>query len=445
MEVEDCPSPAMMNQNAAMRPRLRAITALLTAAAGLLGCRPETRVAAQGQLPPPPVSVMEVQPRTVPIYAEFAGQTYARDMVEVRGRVDGYVEKWLFKPGSEVQAGQVLYILDLRPYEASVAQAKGDLAESEANLEFAKRQVALLTAEANLTAAQASLVKARQDYERLQPLVKEDAAAQQDLDAATAALRAGEANVKAYEANVEQTRLSTRTQIEAMQGKVEALRGALRTAELNLQYSTIRAPISGRVGDSLVPVGGLVTRTSSQPLTTIVPLDPIWVRFKVSEAQYLAYTREKHSPAEELPLELILADGTVHPWKGQISNSLNQVDPKTGTLELQARFPNPKHNVLPGQFGRVRIQVEQRQNALLVPQKAVQELQNMQSVLTVGPENKALARGVVTGERVGSLWIIEKGLRPGDRVIVEGQLKVRPGMPVNPMPYRDPEAASGSK
>jgi len=293
----------------------------------------------------------------------------------------------------------------------------------------------LLQAQANLASAQANLVKAQQDYDRLVPLVEADAAAKQDLDAASAALKANQANVQALQANVDQTSLSTSTQIDAMQGKVESLRGALRTAELNLQYGTIRAPVSGRIGDTLLPVGGLVTPNSAQPLTTIVPLDPIWVRFKVTEPEYLSWLkRGQKVVGSALPLKLILADDCDFPFPGQVENSLNQIDPKTGTLELQARFPNPQHAVLPGQFGRVRVQVEERKNALVVPQRAVQQMQNLQMVYTVGPDNRVLARPVTTGARVGEGWIVERGLTPGDRVIVEGQLKVRPGALVKPLP-----------
>ncbi len=408
-------------------------------ACGLLlaGCAASGQKKAGPEMSVPPVMVVEVQPTEVPIYADFAAQTYARNLVEVRGRVEGYIEKWLFQPGQEVSAGQVLYVLDLRPYEAAVAQAKGSLHQSEADLEFARNQVSLLQAQANLASAEANLVKAQQDFERLDPLVQADAASKQDLDAAAAALKANEASVKANKANVDQTTLSTRTQIEAMQGKVEALRAALRTAELNLLYGTIRSPIAGRVGDSLIPVGGLVTPNSPQPLTTIVPLDPIWVRFKVTEAEYLSWAkRGEKTFSADLPLSLILADGTEFASKGRIENSLNQVDGKTGTLELQARFPNPQHTLLPGQFGRVRVEVEHRTNALVVPQKAVQQLQNMQIVYTVGPDNKVLVRAVQTGGRTGELWVVEQGLKPGDRIIVEGLMRVRPGARVQPLPYR---------
>ncbi len=373
---------------------------------------------------------------TVPIFSEFAAQTYARDMVEVRGRVEGYIEQWLFKPGSEVRAGQTLYVLDLRPYEAVVQQARGSLSQAEAELEFAQNQVSLLQAQANLASAEANLLKARQDYERLTPLVQADAASKQDLDSATASLKANEAGVRASKANVDQTALSTRTQIDAMKAKVESLRASLRTAELNLQYGTIRAPVSGRIGDSLIPVGGLVTPNSAQPLTTIVPLDPIWVRFRVTEGEYLAWSKQgKRTLGEGVPLTLMLADNTEFPWKGAIEDVLNHVDPKTGTLELQARFPNPNHTILPGQFGRIRVQVDERVNAIAVPQKAVQQMQDMQTVYTVGDGNRVSMRAVTTGYRSGPMWLIDRGLQAGERVIVEGQLKVRPGLQVKPIPY----------
>ena len=415
----------------------------IVACAVTCGCTSAAQNQRPAQPPPPIVVVTEVHTGDVPVISDYPAQTYARNTVEVRGRVDGYIDKWLFHPGQEVHAGDVLYVLDLRPYEAAVEQAKGNLAQSEADLEFARKQVALLQAEANLAAAQANLLKAQQDYDRLTPLVKDEAAAQQELDSAVAALHAGEANVRANQANVDQTRLSTQTQISSTAGKMDAQRAALRTATLNLEYATIRAPISGLIGDTLVPVGGLVTANASQPLTTIVPLDPIWVRFKVTESQYLSF--KKNPTLLQSALALILADNTEFAQKGRIQNTLNQVDPKTGTLELQASFPNPQHTLLPGQFGKVRVETELRRNVILVPQRAIQQLQSEQTVLTVGAGNVVELHPIVTAERVGEDWIVQQGLKPGDRVIVEGQLKVRPGARVTPTPYRTSNPTAGGE
>ena len=412
---------------------------LIAASAGFVSCASKTPVTAQSA--PPTVAIIEAKVGEADVYVDYPAQTYARDMVDVRGKVGGYIEKWLFRPGQEVSAGQALYVLDLRPFQAQLQQAQGALNQTQADLSFAQRQVSLLQAEANLAASQSSLVKAQQDYERLKPLVEQDAAARQDLDAAVAALRSAEASVKANQANVEQTRLSTETQVQSTEGKVLAQRGALETASLNVQYGTIRAPISGLIGDTLVPVGGLVNPNADQPLTTIVPLDPIWVRFKVSEAQYLAYMNKQVGPMRESPpLQLILADNSVFPGTGKIRNTLNQVDPRTGTLELQSEFPNPRHRLLPGQFGRIRYVSEHRKGVILIPQRAVQQNQNLQTVFTVGAGDKIEARLVKTGPRVGDSWLIEQGLQPGDRVVVEGLLTVRPGLVVHPVPFQVPSS-----
>src|ERR1035441_3723088 len=226
--------------------------------AALVGCGSKGIQKVAAQAPPATVEITEAAQSDADIYVEYPGQTYARNMVDVRGRVGGYIEKWLFRPGQEVTAGQPLYILDLRPFLAQVEQAQGTLHQTEADLSFAQHQVSLRQAEANLAASQSNLVKAQQDYERLKPLVEQDAAAKQDLDAAVAALRSAEASVRANQANVEQTRLTTDTQVQSTEGKVQAQRGTLETATLNVQYGTIRAPISGLIGDTQVPVGGLV-------------------------------------------------------------------------------------------------------------------------------------------------------------------------------------------
>jgi membrane fusion protein (multidrug efflux system) len=401
-----------------------------------VSCKSSATTPPPGTIPPPAVSTITLTGEDTPIYHDYAAQTFARDMVEVRGRVDGYVEQRLFEVGADVKAGQPLYKLDRRPYSAEVDKASGELEQAQANQEFARRQVLLLQAEADLAEVKANRVKAQQEVKRLQPLVKERAASQQDLDNAVAALEAADANVKAKEANVEQNRLATKAQIDTTKAQVSTAQATLRSAQLNLGYATIDAPISGRIGDSLIQIGGLVSRNSAQPLTTIVPLDTIWVRFQMSEAEYLDFEKRKGGPQfRKTPLELVLADNSTHPFPGRIENTANTVDPKTGTLEIQATFPNPHHTILPGQFGRVRMRVEDHKNALLVPQRSIQELQGLQSVLTVGPDNKVQARSVVLGERVGERAEVLQGLKEGDQVIVEGIQKARPGTPVTPEPW----------
>jgi membrane fusion protein (multidrug efflux system) len=381
---------------------------LCVALAGALSAAACGRAAAAKTAPPPPpdVSVIRIAGEDVASYREYPARTYARDLVEVRGRVDGYVDRRTFEIGSDVHAGQVLYVLDTRPYEAEVERARGALAQ----------------ATADIAQAEASLVKANQDVARLEPLVKGEAAAKQDLDNALAARQVGEAAV------------------EARKATLDANRALLRTADLNLEYATIRAPIAGRIGDSLLQVGGLVTKTSAAPLTTIAPLDPIWVRFQVSEAELPPFQR---SDSRSLPVELVLSDGTVHRQQGRVENTLNGVNTKTGTMEVQATFRNPDHAVLPGQFGRIRIRVAERTQALLVPQRAVQELQGQQSVLTVAPDNIVHVRSVVPGDRVDQRWIIEQGLTAGETVIVEGLQKARPGSRVTPRPYTGSTATNG--
>jgi membrane fusion protein (multidrug efflux system) len=226
---------------------------------------------------------------------------------------------------------------------------------------------------------------------------------------------------------------------------VDSTKAQLATAQLNLDYATIRAPISGRIGESMIQPGGLVTRTSTMPLTTIVPLDPIWVRFKVSESEYLTMQRTAdEARVLQRPIEMVLADGRVHPYPGRFQNTVNQVDAKTGTLELQATFPNPQHTVLPGQFGRVRPKTSEKKGVLLVPQKALLDLQGSQSVYAIDASNKVLAHPLVLGDRVDTRVIVLQGLKAGDRVIVEGVQKVRQGMIVNAEPYRPPPPAAAS-
>jgi membrane fusion protein (multidrug efflux system) len=401
--------------------------------AGVLGCDAKASdETSRARRPPPVVLVEEVRPQTVPIYTDFVAQTYSATMVEIRARVDGFIEQKAFDTGDVVRDGAVLYVLDRRPYEAAVRKAKADATDREAALAFARQQVELLQAQAELAQAEADHVRRQMDVARLEPLIQQGFIAKQDLDNAVQFEQATGAVVRAKRANVEQKRLTTRHGIDSAAAALEGARATLADAELNLGYATIRAPIAGRVGDTAVQVGGLVTKNSSAPLTTIIPLDPISVRFRVSESEYLATTKTHGPQVSSSPIQLVLADSTVYAHAGQIKRVLNQLDARTGTLGLQADFPNPQGTLRAGQFGRIRYKADEKRNALLVPQRAVQDLQGARSVLTVGADNKVVLRSVVAAERVDQHWVIDQGLKAGDLVIVEGIQKVQPGMTVAP-------------
>jgi len=335
---------------------------LVLAGTAAAGCEYLGKSKAQEPPPaptPPVVQVIEARPQAVMIYSEWVAQTYSQHAVEVRARVNGYIEKRRFNAGDLVKQGDILYKLDDRPYRAQVERARGDLAQRQADLQFAQEQVQVLEAQAQLEQARADMLRQQINVNRLVPLVAADAAPQQSLDDARQFLAAAEANVEARRVNLEQTKITARTQIDARQGTVEAAKAALAEAELNVSYATIRAQIGGRVGDTTVEVGGLATSTSAQPLTTIIPLDPISVRFNVSEIEYLNFVRGggTRESGRQIPLQLILADGRVFPHEGRVKRVLNQVDSRTGTLQIQADFPNPDGLILAGQFGRVRVRV----------------------------------------------------------------------------------------
>jgi membrane fusion protein (multidrug efflux system) len=352
--------------------------------------------------PPPPapeVQVTAAVQRDVPIYVEFVGQTRGAKEVEVRSRVEGYLDSVNFEEGSFVRQGQLLYTIDPRPFQAVLAQAKGQLAQAEAQLG-----------------------KARQDVNRFKPLVEQNAIPRQDYDTALSRRQAAEASVEAAQATV-------------------------RQAELELGFTRISAPMNGLIGKTEINPGNLVGRQNTL-LTSISDIEPIHVRFSVSEQEYLLYikAREKVSRGErpEVPLELLLADGSAHPHTGRVAFTERTVDPTTGTLQLEASFPNPDRNLLPGLFARVRAAAEVRKGAVLIPQKAVQELQATFNVAVVGAGDKVEIRPVKPGPRIDSMWIIEQGLNPGERVVVEGLQKVRPGMTVKAVPVAAEGAAAGS-
>jgi membrane fusion protein (multidrug efflux system) len=340
--------------------------------------------------PPPEVKVAPVVQRDVPVYIEVIGQTRGSTEIEVRPRVEGYLESVDYREGSFVRKGQLLYTIDPRPFEANVAQARGLQAEAEAQL-----------------------ARARQDVARYEPLVAKNAISRQEYETAVQVARAAEASVDAAKAGVER-------------------------AKIDLSFTKIFAPGSGIVGKTEVYPGTLVGRGQNTLLTHISQVETIHVRVSLPEKDFIEYNRRgqerRRAGAAPLKFELLLSDGSVHPEKGDLVFVDRAVDPETGTILVEVAFPNPGSTIRSGQFGRVRVAINEKKGAILVPQRAVTELQGIYNVAVVKPDDTVELRMVKAGERIGTLWLIDEGLKAGDRVVVEGVQKVRSGMKVTPRP-----------
>ena len=352
------------------------------------GCEEKKQAPVAAQ--PPEVEVVQVLQQDVPIFAEWIGTTDGLVNAKIRAQVSGYLLKQTYKEGTTVKKGDLLFEIDPRPFKAAFDQAVAQLAIAKAR--FGKTEL---------------------DVKRYTPLAKESAISQQELDDAIQANLGAKASVQSAEAAVEQARL-------------------------NLDFTRIISPIDGIAGTAIVQIGDLVGPSSANELTTVSTVNPIKVNFPISEQEYMGAvqsrerTGRKQSAAGDMVLELILADGSMFPQPGKLSFADRQVDVKTGTIRVAALFPNPGDILRPGQFARVRALTEIRQNALLVPQRAVTELQGGFQVAVVGPDNKVTIRNVKASERVGSLWVIDEGLKPGDRIVMEGVQKVREGQAVTP-------------
>jgi len=350
------------------------------------GCGQEQKAAAP---PPPAVQVSDVIRKDVPVYMEWVGTTDGLVNATIQAQVTGYLVKQGYREGDLVRKGQVLFEIDPRTFQAAVDAAKGSLAQAKARWE---------TAKANLA--------------RVKPLAEKNAVSQKDLDDATGAEQ------------------STRAAVESATAQLE-------TAQLNLGFTRIDSPVDGIAGIAKAQVGNLVGPGQIQELTTVSTVDPIKVYIAVSEQEYMKFRRDREKKSKEqaveaIPLELILADGTVYPHKGKFSLSDRQVDVKTGTLKIGSLFPNPGNVLLPGQYALVRATLETKRGALLVPQRVVTEVQGKFLVAVVGSDNTVELRPVTPAERVGSLWVIDKGLKFGERVVVEGVQKVKTGVRVIP-------------
>ena len=372
--------------------------------------RPKHVAGAQGGAPAD-VEVVQVEQRDVPIYGEWIGTLDGLTNADVRAQVTGYLMKQAYQEGAFVKQGQLLFQIDPRPFQAALDQAEGQLAQAKALL-------------ANAIAVQG---RTQLDVERYGPLAKEQAASQQDLD------------------NAVQNNLAAKATVQTAEAQIKSSEAAVETARINLDFTRLIAPIDGIAGQAQLQVGALVN-LSSGPVTSVSTVDPIKVYFTVSEPQYLGW--RKRFPTESsrleadknLRLELILADGSVYPHTGTFYFADRQVDVGTGAIRIAGLFPNPGNILRPGGYGKVRAVIRLQQNALVVPQRAVSELQGGYQVAVVGPDNKVSIKTVTVGDRVGNEWVIPDGLKPGEKVIAEGIQKVRPGAQVNPKPFSAQQA-----
>jgi membrane fusion protein, multidrug efflux system len=354
------------------------------------GCKPQAEQTQKGAMPgggmpPPEVEVVTVKPKTVPRTVEVPGRLQAVRTAEVRARVEGILERRVYREGSDVKAGQVLFRIDPRTLTASVESARATLAR-----------------------ARAQAVIAGQNLERMQALVGTKAISKQEYDQAVAAKSQSDADVAAAQAAVAQ-------------------------AEISLSYAKVTAPISGRAGRALVTEGALVGSGQATPLTTIEQYDPIWANFSQASADFLnlreAMKAGQATPSKA-PVRLVLENGQEYKHPGKLLFNDLAVDPATGSVGIRAEFPNSGRELLPGQFVTVRLPVAQAENVIVVPQRAVQTTSDGQAVLLVGPDDKVAAQPVKTGGLSGSDWIVSEGLKGGEQVIVNGVQKVRPGMTV---------------
>jgi RND family efflux transporter MFP subunit len=354
----------------------------------------------------PDVQIVPVEQKDVQIYVEHIGTLDGFVNADVRAQVTGYLMRQAYQEGAFVRQGQLLFQIDPRPFQAALDQAKGQLAQAKASL-------------ANAEAVQG---RTQLDVNRYGPLAREQAASQQDLD------------------NAVQNNLAAKANIETAKAQIETYEAAVETAQINLDFTRLIAPIDGIAGQAQLQVGALVTPASGV-VTTVSTLNPIKVFFTVSEGEWLEWRQRYPSEtsteaaAKALHLQLILADGSTYPREGTFDFADRQVDVGTGAIRIAALFSNPDAILRPGGYARVRAVIRTERDALVVPQRAVSELQGSYQVAVVDRENKVSIRPVKVGDTSGSEWVISEGLKAGERVVAEGVQKVRPGMVVSPKPF----------
>jgi membrane fusion protein, multidrug efflux system len=402
----------------------------------LIGCgSKDPGAVAAAASPAVSVVVAPVVQKTVPLFTELTARTDANDSVDIRARVKAFLKTQSYAEGTMVKAGQVLFTLDSREYEAQLMQAKAQLAKAQADLAQAQAKSTVDIAQANLQIALAQLNKTNTDVKRLKPLAEIQAVPQQDYDNALAAQQGATADVEGRQAALSTAKVNQEAAIQQARAAVEAANASILQASLNVEFCSVTSPITGIAGERKVAPGNLVGQGEATLLTTVSNVNPMRVYVSISEREYLMYQRmraEGKNRAGGAEMELILADGSVFPEKGKMIIADRAVDLKTGTLSIIAEFPNPNALLRPGQFGRVRLAASLAENALLVPQKAVTEIQSSKVVYIVGDDNKVALRTVTLGERVGQDYIVTDGVKAGERIIVEGLQKARPGATVNP-------------
>ncbi|HET6600000.1 MAG TPA: efflux RND transporter periplasmic adaptor subunit [Burkholderiaceae bacterium] len=387
----------------ASRTRPARLLLALPTVLALAACGPKADPAAGGGRAPPPatVGVMTVAPHTVTLTTEHPGRLEASRVAQVRARAAGIVEKRLFKEGSDVRAGQPLFRIDAAPYRATLASAQATLARAQANLTQASAQA-----------------------ERYKPLLAAHAVSKQDYVNAVAAQKSAEADVAAAKA-------------------------AIQTAQINLGYASVTAPISGRIGRALVTEGALVGQGEATPLAVVQQIDPIYVNFTQSASESLSLRKAlasgqlKRSGAHAASVHVLLQDGSDYAHAGKLLFRDLTVDPSSGEVTLRAEVPNPDGLLLPGMYVRVRLAQAELPNGILIPQQAVTRSGQGDTVLVVGAGNKPESRQVKVGSAQGANWVVLDGLKAGEKVIVDGFQKMMvPGAPVNPVPWKN--AASGA-
>jgi RND family efflux transporter MFP subunit len=405
-------------------------------AAGLIlisaGCNRKMDAAAHAE--PLEVQVVPVQRKDVPVYQEWIGTLDGLVNADIKAEVSGYLVEQVYKEGSFVSKGQLLFQIDPRPFQAALEQAQGQLAQSQGQTEQARAELA--QAEAQVAVAEANQRRTQLDVDRYIPLMEQQAITQQDLDNATQNNVAAKAQVQSARAQVE----TAKAQITAAEAAVQSAKAAVETARINLGFTRLTAPIDGIPGIAQQQVGALVSPASGA-ITTVSTLDPIKVYFTVSEQEYIAFGRrfptaeKRQADLQHRPMELILADGVAYPHSGKFDFADRQVDVRTGAIRVAALFPNPGNSLRPGQYGKVRAAMSIQQGALLVPQRAVIDLQGTHQLAVLDGANRVSIRPVTLGETSGAHWIVTAGVSAGERVVVEGIQKVRQGMQVNPKPF----------